>query len=85
MKKSKFTVTRTCFCSRCKKRSSMSPKVNWAVFNEGPSDGFKIGMAVWGVLRASENSASKILRISKPFSNCPFCHIREARSKVGPG
>ena len=36
---------------------------------ETPSDGFKIGIAVWGVLRASENSASKILRISKPISN----------------
>ena len=32
---------------------------------ETPSDGFKIEIAVWGVLRASENSASKILRISK--------------------
>ena len=36
---------------------------------ETPSDGFKIEIGVWGVLRASENSASKILRISKPFSN----------------
>jgi len=36
---------------------------------ETPSDGFKIGIGVWGVLRTSENSASRILRISTPFSN----------------
>ena len=38
-------------------------------FSEEPSDGFKIGIAILGVVRATENPASKILRISKPFSN----------------
>ena len=37
----------------------ISPKVNWAVFDEGPSDGFKIGLSVWGMVRANENPTSK--------------------------
>tara|TARA_B100001123_G_scaffold369347_1_gene430953 strand:+ start:1044 stop:1202 length:159 start_codon:yes stop_codon:yes gene_type:complete len=45
-------------------------------FSEEPSDGFKIGIAILGVVRATENPASKILRISKPFSNCLICNIR---------
>ena len=28
----------------------MSPKVNWAVFNEGPSDSFNFEMEFWGWL-----------------------------------
>ena len=39
--------------------SIISPKVNWAVFDEGPSDGFKIGLSVWGMVRANENPTSK--------------------------
>ena len=38
-------------------------------FSEEPSDGFKIGVAILGVVRATENPLSKILRISKSFSN----------------
>ena len=30
--------------------SIMSPKVNWAVFNEGPSDSFNFEIAIWGWL-----------------------------------
>ena len=35
--------------------SIISPTVNWAVFDEGPSGGFKIRINVWGVVRANEN------------------------------
>ena len=41
--------------------SIISPTVNWAVFDEGPSDGFKIRISVWGVVRATENPRSKNL------------------------
>ena len=41
--------------------SIISPTVNWAVFDEGPSDGFKIRISVWGVVRAFENPRSKNL------------------------
>lgn len=41
--------------------SIISPIVNWAVFDEGPSDGFKIGISVWGVVRATENPRLKNL------------------------
>ena len=51
---------------------------------ETPSDGFKIETGVWGVLRASENSASKILRISKPFSNIHESYLLQNFSLANP-
>ena len=68
----------------CHQSFITSPIVNWADFDEGPLDGFKIGIAVWGVLRASENSASKILRISKPFSNIHESYLSQNFSLVNP-
>ena len=34
---------------------------NWVLFNEGPSDDFKIEIAVWVVDRTTENSGSNVL------------------------
>ena len=59
--------------------SIMSPKVNWAVFKEGPSDSFKFEIAIWGWLELLKTYDGKFCLkfFSSTAVRSDSCQIRQ--------